>query len=267
MLGNRMSRVAQVVSLAMCLVFVTAAVAQDISALYDSQKHTFEVGPEISYMKYSEPDVMEQKGVMYGVAASYIYRDSAESTMLRLDGRVGWGQMDYDGQLMDGTPYSSAGDDEFTYEVRGLAGWDFANETARATPYVGFGYRFLEDDSSDDPAGYKRQSNYLYVPLGLEFLFPSKGVWSLGAMMEFDILLWGTQDSDIGGAYGNVSNNQHDGTGMKASVRLQKKGNKADTVIEPFVRLWTINDSEESEGLYEPKNRSVEVGLRLSWKF
>jgi hypothetical protein len=266
MFGIRMSRVGLLVSLAMCLVFSAAAVAQDKSALYESRKHTFEIGPELSYIKYKEPDVMEEKGVMYGVAAAYIYRDPADASMLRVDGRIAWGKVDYDGTL-DGTPYSVANIDDYTYEIRGLVGWDFANETARTTPYIGFGYRYLNDDSSFDPAGYERESNYLYVPLGLEFLFPSKDVWSLGATIEWDILFWGTQDSHLGGSYGNVSNNQHEGYGMRASVRLQKKGEKVDSVIEPFVRLWNIENSEISEGGLEPLNNSLEVGLRVMWKF
>jgi hypothetical protein len=34
------------------------------------KKHTFELGPEISYISYKEPGVMKEKGMMYGLVGS-----------------------------------------------------------------------------------------------------------------------------------------------------------------------------------------------------
>jgi hypothetical protein len=130
------------------------------------------------------------------------------------------------------------------------------------------GYRYLNDDSSGQDGGYERESNYLYFPIGLEFLFPSENSWSLGATIEFDVLLWGEQKSHFGGSYGTVDNQQNSGSGFRASLRLQEKGGFA---IEPFVRYWSIGDSATKvigeDYLQEPKNETTEVGLRVIWTF
>ena len=37
-------------------------------------KHIFEIGPELSYVQYKEPDVMDEKGPSIGVSGSYTQR-------------------------------------------------------------------------------------------------------------------------------------------------------------------------------------------------
>jgi hypothetical protein len=188
--------------------------------------------------------------------------------MLRADGRLAFGHMNYDGQYWDGTPASGDSIDDYLWEVRGLLGYDFKNDTARVTPYAGLGYRYLNDDSSNQEGGYERESNYLYFPIGLEFLFPSQTNWSIGATVEFDALLWGEQNSHLGGIFGTVDNQQNSGSGFRASIKLQEKGGFA---IEPFFRYWDIGDSAtkviDDVALQEPKNKTTEVGVRVIWTF
>lgn len=261
------------VPLVLCFVCAVAAGGGEAKDAPQALKNsTFEIGPEVYYARYHESDMMENTGIMYGVVGSYIYRSSAGQTfepynawMLRADGRIAFGHMNYDGEFMDGTPTSGNNIDDFLWEVRGLFGYDFKNDTARVTPYTGFGYRYLNDDSSNNAGGYERESNYLYLPLGLEFLFPSKTNWSIGATVEFDVLLWGEQRSHLGDyGYGTVVNQQNSGSGFRASVKLQEKGGLA---LEPFVRYWSIGDSAVSGGWIEPKNETTEVGLRAIWTF
>ena len=40
------------------------------------QMHTLAIGAEISHIKYKEPGIMEQKGLMYGINAFYAYHNN-----------------------------------------------------------------------------------------------------------------------------------------------------------------------------------------------
>jgi hypothetical protein len=259
-------------------VFCVPAVAKSDPNTAD-KRHTFEIGPEVSWIEYREPGLMKDKGVMYGVGGSYIYRGplfsstETNSWMLRADGRYSAGQVDYDGHLQNGTPYSMNNIDDYIWEIRGLFGYDFKSDNARTTPYTGFGYRYLNDDSSGDPAGYERESNYFYIPAGVDVLLLSKEQWSLGGIVEFDFLAYGEQKShleDVEGleSLGVVKNKQHSGWGLRASVRLQERKPGVNFGVEPFVRYWDIRNSKVSDDVFiEPENRSIETGIRLVWTF
>ena len=49
-------------------------------------EHAWELGTEISYINYEEPNVMEEEGMMYGISGSYTYgiRDRLD---LRAEGK------------------------------------------------------------------------------------------------------------------------------------------------------------------------------------
>jgi hypothetical protein len=279
MFGEKVFQKIWLVPLVLCFVCAAAAGKDEAKAASQALKnHTFEIGPEVYYVRYHESDMMENTGIMYGVIGSYIYRSSVGRTfepsnawMFRADGRLAFGKMNYDGETSDEPPLPASGDniDDYLWEVRGLLGYDFKNKTARTTPFFGVGYRYLNDDSSDQDGGYERESNYLYFPIGLEFLFPSENSWSFGATIEFDVLLWGKQKSHLSDyGYGTVDNQQNSGSGFRASLRFQEKGG---LVIEPFVRYWSIGDSAtkviDDVPLQEPKNETTEVGLRVIWTF
>ncbi|MBU4311914.1 MAG: autotransporter outer membrane beta-barrel domain-containing protein [Candidatus Omnitrophica bacterium] len=242
------------------------------------KKHTWELGTEISQITYEEPGVMEEEGVMWGVLGSYTYRDN---WMLRGEGRLSYGQVDYDGKLSDGTPYTISGIDDCMFEFRGLAGYDFPVWTATIlTPYTGFGYRYLNDDPSFDPAAYNRESNYYYSPIGIETITPLKNGWSVGAVLEYDYFWSGVQKSylsDLHPSLNDVENDQNEGYGFRSSVRFQKESGDVDYVIEPFIRYWNIDQSEMSDVtyggsytgvlLYEPANESTEFGVKFAARF
>ena len=241
------------------------------------QKEVWEIGTELSYIKYEEPDVMDETGTMFGIVGSYIYRDNG---MFKAEGKWSYGQVDYDGQLQDGTPYTISGIDDYMLEIRGLAGYDFSVlKTITVTPYVGFGYRYLNDDTSIDAAGYERESNYFYSPIGIEAINNLKDGWSLGAKVEFDIFWAGIQKShisDIAAGLNDIKNDQEDGYGVRGSIKIQKEGDKIDFLIESFLKYWNIGESKTSDITYngsyigygyEPKNNSIEIGGKLAVKF
>ncbi|MCK4849850.1 MAG: hypothetical protein KAT11_00795 [Phycisphaerae bacterium] len=244
-------------------------------ALIDGlRSQAWHIGPEVYYFKYKEPGVMEDTGMFYGLTAGFTSRywlpASPEEQpweskwMGRVEGRFAFGTVDYDGALQDGTPMTLSGIHDYVLEGRLLLGPDFPNETSMLSLFTGIGYRYLNDDSSFDPAGYQRESNYLYLPVAVEILALLNDGWSCGASAEFDFFLWGLQKShlsDVGGA--DVDKRQNNGYGARASVKLQKKGDKVDLIIEPFIRYWDIGQSDTEMGWIEPMNHTIEVGIRF----
>lgn len=241
------------------------------SAAYASN---LEIGSETSYIRYKEPEVMREKGVMNGITGSYSYHNKI---MLKAEGKGSWGSVDY----RNSGAVNNISD--YLLELRGLCGYDLKpSEKHTLTPYLGFGYRYLNDDmagtvSSKGTKGYKRESNYFYIPAGLEATADLKNNWSVGITGEYDIFLWGIQKShlsDVPG-YTDASNDQKNGYGLRSSVKLQKKLRKVDLVIEPFMRYWNIKKSKGTNGSYlgvpntvwEPKNYSKEIGCKLAVRF
>ncbi len=232
------------------------------------QKHFFAVGTEVSYFQYEEPGVMKETGVMAGIVGSYAYHNYI---MLKAEGKLAAGLLDYDGALSDGTPLTINSIPNYMFEVRGLLGYDFAAKAVTITPYLGIGYRWLQDNSQEQSVyGYKRESNRLYLPIGLEFVANLGNGWFLGAAGEYDFFLWGKQKSygsDLNPAYPDVENKQTKGYGVRGSISIAKKGEKVGFVIEPYVKYWNMDDSEINLGIYEPKNNSTEIGCKLAVTF
>lgn len=272
----------KILAVTLCFTFIGLG---SVLAQAELPKHSVELGPEISYIKYKEPGVMEEKGMMYGIAGSYTYRgwvspapETMDEWMFKVDGRFSYGQVDYENSgTLDNI-------DDYILEFRGLGGYDFSVFTASTlTPYIGIGYRYLNDDmsgmtTSTGALGYERESNYLYSPIGVEITTPLENGWSIGATAEYDIFWWGKQKSRIGSLPGysnDLENKQNRGYGIRGSVKFQKKGEKLDFVIEPFIRYWNIKKSDDDHvtyyGIpgvgYEPKNNSTEIGCRLAVKF
>ena len=232
------------------------------------------VAPEISWFRYEEPGGMREDGVLYGVTASYTrtYRAHYEDRMLRVEGGFSTGQVDYDGSLQDGTPYTMQGLDDYLINARLL--WGPLWQTADWANYLhyGLGYRYLQDDSTDDPAGYRRHSNYFYLPLGLKAFRALGGPWYLEAGAEFDFLLIGLQISEIPESVtdsSNLHNWQWPGFGARASVEARYKTKSVDLALAPFLQYWWIADSRLSSSSlwYEPRNWSLQAGLNLVWRF
>lgn len=241
----------------------------------------FEAGPEISYINYEEPGVMEEKGAMYGIFGTYTAR-TPEKFVLGADGRFSFGQVDYDSNST-----GSIDDiDDFLFEIRGTAGYDIAVlESSRLTPYIGLGYRWLRDElggqvSTTGALGYDRESNYLYLPIGLQTMTPLSSGWFIGLNAEFDVFLHGWQESELGDAIAGLDtleNEQDEGYGVRGSIKLAKAGDQFDFYVEPFIRYWNIKESETKAVTFsgtpvglvgvEPKNNSTEIGARVGVHF
>ncbi len=235
---------------------------------------TWELGAELSGIVYEEPGVMKEDGVMYGIAGAWTNRH--DRSMTRFEGKLSYGQVDYENSgTLDNI-------DDFMFEFRMLGGKDLpVSKSTVVTAYAGLGYRYLNDDSggmttSTGAKGYERESNYFYLPIGVEALARMGKGWSFGAALEYDLFLWGRQVSHLSDAnlgLSDIENEQNDGYGWRGSIRLRKKGRSKEYAIEPFIRYWDIKQSDYQYVLYngvvwgygyEPKNNSRELGLRLS---
>ena len=222
---------------------------------------------------------MEEKGEMYGLVFSYAYHNKL---MTKLEGKFAFGEVNYEGSTWGGVPVTSTRIPDFMVELRWLLGYDFniIKNDLTISPYAGVGYRYLQDNSQDrSSGGYERESNYIYIPAGVETVARLGMGWSLGAAAEFDIFLWGRQISYLSDAdpgYNEVENEQMKGYGVRGSVFIAKKFTKAGFMIEPYIRYWNIKESREGYLVYhgipgaygiEPDNNSTEIGCKLAVTF
>lgn len=254
------------------------------------------MGAEFSYLKYEEPDFMEQTGPLFGVYAEYAMRtpenDKVSSLeeflssyqnnyVFGIEGQFLAGQVDYDSQSTG----SIDNINEYLFEIRGLAGYDFPVADATVlTPYLGIGYRYLNNAmggkrSTTGAAGYDRESNYVYMPFGVKTKTPLEGPWSLGFNVEYDLFLDGTQKShleDVSSSLSELDNDQNKGYGVRGSIQLDYQANTWNLLVEPFIRYWNIDESNIATitcggtpcaAGYEPNNNSTEYGVKVGTQF
>ena len=265
---------------AIVLIICSVFLALTICFAEPLPEQVWELGTEISHITYDEPDVMEEKGVMYGLSGSYTYRGQVfpselDKWMFKAEGRFSYGQVDYENS---GTKDNI---DDYIWEFRGLAGYDSSILKATIiTPYIGFGYRYLNDDltgtTSTGALGYEREQSYFYSPVGIKTITELENGWSIGVTLEYDIFWSGKNKShfsDANPAYNDLEFDQDEGYGCRGSIRFEKKGENIDYVIEPFIRYWNIKESDRdlltatSTYYVEPKNNSTEIGIKFAAKF
>ena len=128
-------------------------------------------------------------------------------------------------------------------------------------------------------AGYEREANYIYTPIGIEFIINFENGWSLKEITEYDYFCWGKQKShlsDVDPGFNDASNRQKKGFGLRGSIGLQKKCKIVDVEVGPFIRYWNIKESKTDILTYygipigygvEPKNKSTEIGIMVAIKF
>lgn len=235
-----------------------------------------EFGFSLSSYQYQEPGLMSLKGVKAGgdIQATQVFQ---QEMWLREDGHVGIGSVNYTSPIAG----NANGEPDWYLETRGLIGKDaWAFDGAMLSPYTGLGYRYLFNDgrglTNTGYAGYRRQSNYLYLPLGMTYRVALASKAQLVTEAEYDYLIMGrqfTKLSDAGLGYSDVSNDQKRGHGFKLSVKYTQD----NWAIGPYANYWNIGKSEvvpaiqngapTGFGLIEPQNNTVEFGLKASMGF
>ncbi len=253
-------------------------------------RHSFELGPEYYNFTYTEPSghTIKDTGDFFGGVLNYTYRGWVPASpnepfgdsrgVFRAEFRFANGNADYDGYLVTTTPGGNIYDPYeihditfYAYETRLLFGIDALDKNWLASLSTGVGYRYSTDDTSFDPYGYKRESNYIYIPIAYQLDGKFENNWAWGFKLEADILAWGQQESylsHIGDP--DITNRQKQGYGLRGAVNFQNKTKLGIFIIEPFIRFWDISQSESKYyapyEYNEPKNNTIEFGIHILWR-
>ena len=237
-----------------------------------------EAGILLSGYTYLEPSVnVSIKGALIGV--EYERTQAFEDFFLKGDVIYKQGSLSYSGSgVQDGVQ-------NYYYDIRGLVGKDYAFKEDVIAPFTGLGYRYLYDDNRGAATGgfgYRREISYLYVPLGLIHRTLLANSAKLETQLEYDYLIKGivnTHLSDVNAisnsVYPDITNNQTSGWGMRLSTSYQKN----NWALTPYFNYWFIQNSDFVSAtykngnttsrniFYEPTNRTVEYGIKASFKF
>ena len=208
--------------------------------------------------------LMREEAVLstINVGVSRAIGDTGGTVVLR--GQFGIGKADYTGSYMDG----NYGD----LKLSGLHR-NFADVTATykqtspawngLTVGAGIGYRRLVDNLQDGgPGGYKRINERTYLALSLEQAIDFTN-WSVTPGVQYKHIVSSKQKSDL---MGGISVDQPNGHGAEASIAFVNKSSAYS--VTPFFRIWDIKDSDvHSTGLYEPRNKTKEIGVAVTYQF
>ncbi|MBI4997147.1 MAG: outer membrane beta-barrel protein [Rhodocyclales bacterium] len=247
-----------------------------------------EIGISASSYKYVEDNFMSLKGPLLGIDYGVRFAVS-DGGFVKGDVRYSRGKVDYESE---GT---GTADNNTTWylETRLLAGYDFALGSHTLGPYTGLGFRYLYHDgrgtTSTGAIGYRRESRYTYLPLGLAHRWTFSEHMKLTTTIEYDYLLEGRQTSELNDGAGQVTtptgtvvsaqplkNDQSHGHGWRASVMLQFGNWK----MGPYANYWRLSTSEPDDAYLvdntgnvwiltgvEPKNKTTEAGFKAHYLF
>jgi hypothetical protein len=231
-----------------------------------------ELGVQASHYEYTEPDFMKTSGNRGGFVAALTFAGES-GAFGKIDARWSYGRLNYEASG------AASKIPDTILEGRAVAGLDWVGQSVSLSPYLGLGYRYLYDDlrgyDMNNPGGYRRQSNYVYAPVGVTARWHMGGGWVLAPTLEADVFLYGTQVSklsDIDVGLIDVSNKQDKGRGHRASLMLEKDR----WTFGVWTHYWHIQASDtlpagavgaKTYTSTEPENYTRESGLELRYRF
>ena len=237
---------------------------------------------QLAYYNYEEDTGgVKSNGAIFGFGVSGIY--NYRSWFGQLDARYGYASTDY--SSVSGT---ADGEPTDTLEYRALIGKDILAETYAMAPYVGLGYRTLENDArgatSLGATGYRRYNQLYYIPVGF---YPRTHLDTnsrLTGMFEYDYVLHGLQKSDLhddGLGDPNIKNVQDSGFALRGNIMFESR---AGWSFGPYFIYWNVSQSKTKSFLDnstttcggtppcivqgdEPDNDTIEAGVQLRYHF
>ena len=251
----------------------------------DAQTQTrrgFEVGAEVLDYSYRErfegETVASDDGRFYGLAASFV-AGLGGGYLFRTRLSTDFGSVDY------------SSDDGEIENVRQSIGQlelqvarDFPlSHGATVTPFIGLGSRILGDNSGGKETetgflGYDRDIAYAFVPIGAAVTTQLGASNTVTLSAQYNWVVGGDAESkfsDIDPEFPDLKMEIPGGHGLEASAMIGIPVGRTQLRVGPFMRHWNIQQSEsltfEEDGemieLFEPKNRTTELGVRLSLAF
>ena len=206
---------------------------------------------------------MSQDGWMIGMNTNSETYDS--ESYLGFKNRLAVGEVNYTSAgtgTMTGVP-------DYQFESTFYLGIPMEGTNSRTTIFSGLGGRYLLNasglkQSSTGHSGYDRESRYVYLPIGVNY---EKGAWEFRG--EYLYFLYGQQTSylsQVSSNYGDFTNDQEDGSGMKLTAKYYSDKNFG---YEIYMDYWDIADSklDITGNFMEPRNTTSETGLRVFWAY
>lgn len=247
--------------------------SQKISLL---TKDGIEIGLQNYWYKYEEKVdgafFMSNTGYKYGISLSGT-KNIGDNYYVIGDIRHATGDVKY--KSASGTGYVS---DDVT-EGRLIIGNEAIVENYLLSSYIGVGYRRLDNDLRDlGSGGYRRTSQYLYIPLGVTHRFLVDDSSRVSTSIEYDYFAWGEQKSYLSDVsptyaarYGDPVNKQKKGYGVRINTAYELE----NWSFGVFLNYWNIQDSEKNyytDGFFiysveEPKNETKEAGIQIKYRF
>ena len=229
-----------------------------------------EVGLSISSYKYAEPGVMDLKatklGIDYTLTQTFpgTWPNRGDTSFFTGELRLATG----DARYSNVSGETGQGLTDWYWEARALVGVDIEMDGYVLAPYVGLGYRYLYNDLRNLTVsnGYRRESRYISLPMGVTVRTRADAQSQLLTTFEYVHLLSGTQDvrlSDAG--LQDVSLSQRSGSGLRLKVIRQFP----TWSIGPTLTYWRVgaSDSGGTPLVLEPKNNTLELGVSIKRRF
>ena len=285
------------------IVLLVIALGLCLPLLAKDKKHKLEIAYEGSDYGYREPHMeypihitaKKRGGSIVYTRQSVLSRDLSDNdpSFASLEFRYMDGKADYDGYLMDGTPFKTEDEKDYYMEAALKFGrkYQLANPL-ELRPYIGIGWRSLRNGEDGDITiggvtghTYQRTSTYIYMPLGAHLMLDVGEHVTFSLNGEFDWLIRGNQSSHTEDFVNTntISNKQDKGFGVRASAKMEIDLGKFGVFVEPFWRYWKIQNSAKfwydlvdpgtgdtihDAGYYlEPFNITREYGIRTGITF
>jgi hypothetical protein len=244
-------------ALAAALACVPAAA--QTTGLATASENTF--GISASNHKYDEPGYMTLKATKLGLDFSSTYAPGAKWPYNASDAWFYKAQLSYASGKADYTSPISGNlnnTPHWYYEARALMGKDIDMGSYVLSPYAGLGYRHLYNNLT-----YDRVSNYTTLPVGFTHKINLADQSQLHTTFEYMHLLSGEQKVKLGNQTYNLD--QRSGYG----IRLDMSRRFSTWSMGPTLTYWHLGQSEVGypTPLYEPKNNTLEIGLKGAYRF
>jgi len=243
----------------------------------------FKVKPESFYFNYWELDdnhnlFMKEYGLMQRISLSYLYNSNI---LYKVECRFAYGQISYEGSTSYGHPVKLSNVCDYMFEIRELIGIQLLiNSDLAMSTFFGLGYRNLNDELGQASyLGYKRESNYLYLPFIIQTCAIINSKAHINNEFEYDLFLLGIQNSYLSNFnpnYNDVTNIQHQGFGLTNNISFSVPLNNLILSTELFFRYWHIeksylsylkNNGVNVRYVWEPENNTIEIGIGIGLFF